>query len=430
MKVHRMFLWFSILALTACLANAALAAGEVVRGTVTSVAGDTSLSVQTETNSITVKLCAAAEVLRGQVGRDMREVPVREIAPGDMVVATLSENGCADSVRAYFGIIKGTFAKLQGEALVLKDGRSVPLSPNAQVVLADGRSGQASELKPGSLLLCRVSPVDTAAWMVLVITLTKPTLPKPVAIAPTPAPAKPAPKPVISSVTYSAPVPLRVGDLITVDIAGTPGGEASFEINGLLVRSPAKEITPGAYHAVLPVPKAKSVQNAALVGYLSVNGSRAVPVQASRLISVGTATPAVAPPPAPVEAPKPVPVATPEKKPESRPEQKLGRAAITLLLPPDGAVIRKAIVVKGKAEADAKVMVEVTYNNGLTGLLKLSGRVASQSVATGKSGEFTVGPVALEGPLATQGLQFTVKAYYPEGSDHATAVARVTGDRN
>ncbi|MHB9037056.1 MAG: hypothetical protein ACYC64_10325, partial [Armatimonadota bacterium] len=59
-----------------------------------------------------------------------------------------------------------------------------------------------------------------------------------------------------------------------------------------------------------------------------------------------------------------------------------------------------------------------------------AGEVASQMVAVGKNGEFRMGPIALEGPLATQGLEFTIKAYYTDREDHGTAMVKVIGARN
>ena len=103
---------------------------------------------------------------------------------------------------------------------------------------------------------------------------------------------------------------------------------------------------------------------------------------------------------------------------------------VTLTCPPDGAKIEKALLVRGVADPDSKVRVTVTYTNGLAGILKLAGLAASQDVAVGNDGKFRMGPLPLEGPLATKGLYFTVKAYYPDREDHGTATVRVIGERS
>jgi len=41
-----------------------------------------------------------------------------------------------------------------------------------------------------------------------------------------------------------------------------------------------------------------------------------------------------------------------------------------------------------------------------------------------------MGPVPLEGSLATDGLQFMIKAYYINRTDHGSAVVRVIGARD
>ena len=50
-------------------------------------------------------------------------------------------------------------------------------------------------------------------------------------------------------------------------------------------------------------------------------------------------------------------------------------------------------------------------------------------IAAGPDGEFKMGPIPLEGPLATKGLVFTVKASYPDTAEQGTVVS-VFGDRS
>ena len=257
----------------------------------------------------------------------------------------------------------------------------------------------------------------------------------------------------INSVTFSAPVPLKGGDIITVDMAGTRGAKAAFAVKGLFSVVKMTELSPGSYHGSVAVPKNKTVRNAPLVGYLGVGDVHAAPVQASRLVTVGLDQPLPnkVPPlgfvktqqPAKISEAKPQPA--PEKKPQasspapaaqpiqvSQPkkveEPKL--AKIVLTNPPDGTVIRRVILVRGTAEPGASVRVTITYSNGMTGLLKLAGDVASENVSVGKNGEFRMGPIALDGPLATNGLKFAIKAYYADRADHATAEVGVTGNRD
>lgn len=435
-----------------CVVDTAFGAIQTVKGTLLYIANDASIiGVSLEDRSLLIKPSPKAKILRGQVGKDMRSVELREFALGDTVIAVVDDNGSASSLKALFGIVKGTFSKLQSNALMLKDGRSVRLHSDARVLLADGHAGTASDLKKGDLLLCRLNPLDNQAWMVLVVTLADPVttpvkpvvIPQPVIKTPVPAVVN-IEKPIIKSIKYSCSAPVKAGDKITVDVTGTPGGKAAFEIKHLIALTPMKETSLGSYQAVVTVPKGKTVQNAAIVGYLNINNVKASPVQASALISVGVQPkfaavniqPVVITVPTQIEpkatitkvagsvsttATAPQVVITPENKPEPQ--------KIILTMPFDGAQIKRALQIKGIAEPESKVMTEITYTNGLMGLLKLSGRVASQLIAVGKNGEFKLGPILLEGPLATQGLEFTIKTYYPDKDDHGTVVVKVIGAR-
>ena len=447
-----------------CFGSVAVGAGQVIKGTLTFIAGDGGcIGIAVDNQIITIKPSPDAKIFRGQVGKDMRIVELREFALGDSVEAFLNDKGLASSIKAYFGIIKGTFSKLQGDAIVLKDGRTVRLHPDARVSLTNGRSGGLSDLKRGDLLLCRLNPLDNQVWMVLVVMLVDPSKPDakppiiPKALVKTPAPAaEKIEKPVIKSVKYSCPTPVKAGDQITVELSGTPGGTASFEVKHIISAVSMKETSPGSYQAIATIPQGKLVQNAALVGYLSVKNVKASPVQASALLSVNAAPvvkidkiaeikkdsepisapsvqitpqpaetkPAVTVTPVAVEPVATVPqvVITPEKKPEPQ--------KITVTSPAYGTKIKRALQVLGKAEPESKVMVEITYSNGFIGLLKLAGSVASQQIAVGKNGEFKLGPLLLEGPLATKGLEFTIKSYYPDQTDHCTVITKVIGDRD
>ena len=443
--------------------SAAFAAGQVVKGTLTFIAGDAgSIGVAVGNETIIVKPAPAAKIFRGQVGKDMRIVELREFALGDSVEAFLNDKGLASSIKAYFGIIKGTFSKLQGNTLLLKDGRTVRLHPDARVSLTNGRSGGLTDLKKGDLLLCRLNPLDNQVWMVLVVTLVDPSKPAvklpthPKAAVNTPAPAaEKIEKPVIKSVKYSCPTPVKTGDQITVELTGTPGGNASFEVKHLISAVSMKETSSGLYQAVTKIPDGKPIQNAALVGYLSVKDVKASPVQASALLSINatpvakidkiaeitkepepTTAPLVKITPQPAET-KPVVAVTPVAEPVAAapqvvitPEKKPEPLKITITTPANGTKIKRALQVLGKAEPESKIMVEITYSNGFSGILKLSGTVASQQLAVGKNGEFKLGPLLLEGPLATKGLEFTIKSYYPDQTDHGTVITKVIGDRD
>ena len=241
-------------------------------------------------------------------------------------------------------------------------------------------------------------------------------------------------KPEIKSINYNAPALILPGDMITVDVTGTPRAAASFEVKGLIPETPLVEQSPGVYRASAKVPANKTVSNVPLVARLAVGSTKAIPIQASRLITVSRNA-RIAPKPQVIlavdkssERSEPKIEIKPEPKPAT--PEPLVQNPIVLTNPPNGSKIQRAILVRGKADPDTRVIVTVTYANGMSGILKLSGQLASESIAVGKDGEFRMGPIALEGPMATPGLLFTIKAYYPDRNDHSSTLLTVTGDRS
>ena len=79
--------------------------------------------------------------------------------------------GTATSIKAYYGRITGVLASSRGNVLVFKDGRSVKLARNVEVMLAEGKLGSLRQLKPGSLLVCRMNPFTNEAWTVVSTTV-------------------------------------------------------------------------------------------------------------------------------------------------------------------------------------------------------------------------------------------------------------------
>lgn len=453
----------SLLVLACLIAACSLAqAAQTVKGTVVSSLG-TSVSILPDgaSKSVTVKLGASAVIMRGQIGVSERKATLTDLAPGDRVVAVVNQDGTAASIKAYYAVSKGTLSMRESKRLFFKDGRFVKLAPGVRVVLANGKVGKTEDIKVNSPLICRLNPSTQEAWMIVA---SEPVQPKPVAAKPAGAttkvagfseiavapvlPAKiggvlpdPTAQPVIESVTYVAPDNLKARDWMRIDLTGTPGGRAICEVKGLIPRTVMEEKEPGKYRASVMVPSGKFVRNEPVLGHLAINGVDAPTVQAAKLITVDPSLPdlptlpepvvAVAPP-EPAPEPEPAPVVEPAPEPvveQPKPEPPKEKAPVILTAPVMGSKILRTLLVTGTAEPGSNIMVTVTYSNGLGGLLNLSGQVCSQLIAASSSGQFQMGPLPLEGPLATKGLIFTVKAGYPETSQ-STSVVSVFGDRS
>lgn len=404
----------------------------------------------------TIKPAAGAVIERGQIGKDPRKASLLDFAPGDQVVATVKQDGSASSIRAFYAVVRGTVSRVQGDKVILNDGKSVLLRPRVGVVFGEGRLGTASELKAGTMILCRLNPKTQQAWTV-------------VATEPAVVPVTPVVTPVITAITYSGPSPLKVKDWIRVDLEGTPGARATCQVKGLIPVTVMKEIEPGKYRAQVMVPGGKPVTDAAMIGRLTIGKFEAAPVQAAKLITVGPMTlPVPEPHPAPIAttpaepAPaaaaatstepaqvepasasaEPAPVATepaaaapaavePSAQPAEPPKPELPRikAPVIVTAPANQTRVARAIMISGAAEPNSQVLVAVTYTNSLGGLLNISGQVSSQLLAADDKGQFAMGPIPLEGPLATKGLVFTISASYPDSNAQSASTVIVYGDR-
>lgn len=466
-------------------------AAQIVKGTAISSTGK-GIAVKPDDGGdvILLKPQSNANILRGQTGMELRKATVADISAGDRVIAVVNQDGQVPSIKAFYSVTKGTLSMREKGRLFFKDGRFIKIAPEARVVLAGGKVGKPEDLKPGSPLICSLNPTTEEAWLIVASepissnkTVAAPKAKElpvaPVVLAAKPNDGKvttkvkgfaeisavpvypdakqkdePATKPKIESVTYVGPSPLKARDWIRVDVVGTPNGRAICEVKGLIPRTVMKEIEPGKYRASVMIPSNKFVHNQPLLAHLTVDGVDAPTVQASKLITVeppsaepvSTPEPVVASAPAPEPLPAPVPEPTPvQEAPQApppapapqptveaqspAPEKPKIKAPVVLTAPVMGSRILRTILITGTAEPGSSVVVTVSYTNGLRGLLNLSGQVCSQLVAVNSEGKFQVGPLPLEGPLATKGLIFTVKAYYPD-SEQAASMVSVFGDRS
>ena len=384
-----------------CLAGSVSQSARLVTGTLTEPASDAGvLRVSKDGDVTTFRSAPKAKILRGLVGKDVRAVPLRDLAPGDHVIAVVDQGGRATSIKSFYAIVTGTPHKLQGDSLVFQDGQTVRLRRDTKLVLASGKTGHLADLT-------RHSPTK-----------------KQPSVASTPA----ADGVRIQSLTYSAPAPLRPGDSVSVRMRGTPDGCALFEVKGLIPRTSMVETSPGLYEATVRVPVGKEVRDAPLVGRLSVGKTQAAPVQAARLLTVAKPAPASI-----SEGAGPVAEADrkPDKPPAKAPERiaQPARQHIRILSPGPRETVTRALTVRGTAQPGSSVRVTVHYTNGLGGVLALSGEAASRVVTVGKNGEFEAGPVPLADVLATEGLTFTVRASYLDKPEHGAAQVVFHGAR-
>ena len=101
--------------------------------------------------------------------------------------------------------------------------------------------------------------------------------------------------PVINSFTQNGGKWLRSGETLQATLEGTPRGEASFRIPGLVEDVPMREIQPGHYVGEWQVPQDKPLQlkAAAVIGSLKVGNKMAPLLQAGETVSVDAMSPRI-----------------------------------------------------------------------------------------------------------------------------------------
>jgi hypothetical protein len=99
--------------------------------------------------------------------------------------------------------------------------------------------------------------------------------------------------PVIDSFTQNSGKWLRAGETMEAQLDGTPGGQASFRIPGLVDDVPMRETTPGHYVGAWRVPADKPMQlkSAAVIASLKVGNRTAPLIQAGDTVSVDAIPP-------------------------------------------------------------------------------------------------------------------------------------------
>ncbi|MFQ3548267.1 MAG: hypothetical protein SNJ70_00775 [Armatimonadota bacterium] len=425
----------------------------IIKGTLINVSNKDITIIAEKTNEkITLHPLQNAKIMRGQIGKTMRNTTLAEFANGDWIVAEIDKNRKSNSIKAYFGVITGNYKSAGKGSIVLADGREIKLNNQVQIVLYDGSKGSIENIEPNSRLTCRINPISNEIWTILAskpVPVKEPVVPAPKSsvkkeepkneepVKPVEKPRNtvnlPAPaKPKVTSITFSAPTPLKSGNIITVDLTGTPGGDATVEIKTLIPATKMIEMSPGVYRVELVVPDGKIVNDVPLIGKISIGDQKSDPVQASRLITVVGNDYAVE-----AKAPQTQTNYIQSNKNQNSVEiqsspQKANSAAdankskndilVKITKPEDGQILTNVLLIEGTAKPESQVVVKVYYTNNKHGMLKLSGEAVNQVVGVDKSGNFKYGPIPLEGVLATKGLHYNIIANYIGAQKNAASI--------
>ncbi|MBI2973715.1 MAG: hypothetical protein HYY39_08025 [Armatimonadetes bacterium] len=195
----------------------------------------------------------------------------------------------------------------------------------------------------------------------------------------------------IRSVTINPTTPLQAGQVLTVTMAGEPGGQASFSIEGVVENIPMVEAgnQPGVYFGSYTVRPQDNVQNSRIFVTLTRAGATSRVEASARLTIVGQA--ALSP---------------------------------TISTPADGSSVGAPIVVRGTAAPGNRVVVRIDYAASVL-LFNLSGTYGEVSTTADASGSWQV---SINPSVRIPGAQLTILAVAidPAGRRSPPATVRVT----
>ncbi|HEU4798611.1 MAG TPA: copper amine oxidase N-terminal domain-containing protein, partial [bacterium] len=233
--------------------------------------GDTVHSILITPNTAITRM----NVETGQVGA----ISLADLRVGDTVTVTMGAQNQAILVRAQTRWVSGRIETIAGggRTIVLSNGQVYTISDDV-AVLVDGRVVSRDALRAGMEVTLRLNPQTGQVVEVLAQ-----------------AGAQPPPSSGqvrITAFTHNATRPLRAGETLTVELRGTPGGQASFDIFNVVSGVQMREVASGVYRGTFTVQQGHNVANAEILGHLRLGGQEAV-ITAGTNITIDTAAPVV-----------------------------------------------------------------------------------------------------------------------------------------
>lgn len=203
-------------------------------------------------------------------------IDLEEIRPGDFVRLTVDPSGRVILVRVVVQEVTGRIDALSGRIMILTDGRTYSLDDDVRFIVG-GRLVSREELRVGMEVTLRINPQTQRVIEVAARAATQP----------------PAPGLTISAITHDARDALRAGEVLTVVLRGTAGGEATFDIFGVVSDVPLREVSSGTYRGTYVVRQGDNVLNGAIFGHLRVGRRDATIAQADTAVTIDTLVPII-----------------------------------------------------------------------------------------------------------------------------------------
>ncbi|MGE5530550.1 MAG: copper amine oxidase N-terminal domain-containing protein [Bacteroidota bacterium] len=226
-----------------------------------------------------VALSPNTGVYRQAQGQRARAAQLAEAMPGEYAVAMVGPDGTALSIDFSYGEVEGTVAGISQNNILLKDNTVYTVSPTVAVLDQASRPIALWDVQPNVPVKLRYQPNSRTVFEVRLTTAPQP-----------PTPTKPS----IMLIGLSNQRRLfRAGDVLKVQLQGTPGGVATATLAEIFRDLPLREVAAGVYEGEFTVRGNTNERDLPLMGSLAVNGVQAKAATTSTGITIDTTPPAI-----------------------------------------------------------------------------------------------------------------------------------------
>jgi hypothetical protein len=239
-----------------------------------------SLTVERGPDVRTVAITSNARIeLQDVVARTSMPGVIADVHVGDAVSVIVLRDGRVDSVVVRYASRIGTVAAVSPSQFVLNTGFIVTPDKSTTISL-NAEPATFGDLKVGDAVVVRLNP-DTNEKRQIIVSR---------AVAATAAPAGPV---AIESFTIDAQHALRAGDAFNLELHGTPGGRATFDIGTYLTGLAMNELRPGLYSAHYTIPPNVNFGQTTVYAHLAAGGGQAPRAEAPTLLAVSSTPPQI-----------------------------------------------------------------------------------------------------------------------------------------
>jgi hypothetical protein len=218
-------------------------------------------------------------VVQDVVTRTNADATLADIHPGDAVSVYIEKDGRVQTLVDRYASRVGIVAAVSPSAVALANGYVITPDRGTTITL-NGATAALGDIHVGDSVTVRSNP-DTGEKREILVSRIVPATPQATGQA------------AITSFTVASKAALRTGDFFDVNLVGTPGGKATFDIDDYVTGLPMNETTPGTYTGRYTVPVGVNFGETPIYGHLSANGSTAPRAQAPTLIAVSTTPPQI-----------------------------------------------------------------------------------------------------------------------------------------